>query len=357
MIRKFFLLYFILIWCNLYGQKDVMRFNNLTTGMGLSNGDVTCTYQDNMGFVWIGTVDGLNRYNGLEFEVFKHDKKDSTTLPGNYIYDVLQDSKNNLWIGLINGLCKYNYDLNNFERINYKCENGNKKEINVEIIFEDDSSNLWIGGSDALFLIDEENEKFISYFEDIFNGPFADLSAIQQDAEGNVWFASTAKGLVKYNLKKKKVAILDTNNLYHGIKCFYVEENYLWLGYENNGFSIINKNNEIIAIHKSEASTSNSLNNNAIHSILVNDDGRLLLGTNGGGLNIFNRETRFFSHYLASEANRSLLSNNISDIYKSKDGIIWISCWGGGVSTFDKRFDKFIHYKQEEHSDNSIRGS
>jgi ligand-binding sensor domain-containing protein len=113
------------------GQQDAMVFKNLTTNMGLSHGDIISICQDHTGYMWIGTGDGLNKYDGIEFTVYKFNKKDSTTLNNSYINSVYEDRQNNLWIGTSSGLCKYNRERDNFERINYNDNYNNRFEKSV----------------------------------------------------------------------------------------------------------------------------------------------------------------------------------------------------------------------------------
>ncbi len=87
--------------------------------MGLSHGDVFCVHQDHEGYIWIGTTDGLNKYDGIGFTVYKYNQDDTTSLSSSYVNCIYEDKKNNLWIGVLNGLCKYDREKNNFERINY----------------------------------------------------------------------------------------------------------------------------------------------------------------------------------------------------------------------------------------------
>jgi ligand-binding sensor domain-containing protein len=112
-----------LLFCTLFmtllsaiAQTGRMSFNNLTPEMGLSHGDVNCFYQDHEGFMWIGTVDGLNKYDGVEFKVYKNIQNDSTSLLNNCIIGIYEDKKNNLWVSTADkdGLCRYNRDNDNF---------------------------------------------------------------------------------------------------------------------------------------------------------------------------------------------------------------------------------------------------
>src|SRR5665647_1023945 len=112
-------LFFVSIFSFYYtiAQTERIDFENITTAMGLSHGDVTCFCQDHEGYMWIGTADGLNKYDGIEFQVFKKDLKDSASLSNSYINCVYEDKQNNVWIGVFDGLYKYNRDINKLGKV------------------------------------------------------------------------------------------------------------------------------------------------------------------------------------------------------------------------------------------------
>jgi ligand-binding sensor domain-containing protein len=167
---------------SVFAQYEGMTFHNLTTSMGLSHGDVTCFCQDYEGFMWIGTADGLNKYDGVEFTVYKNELKDSTFSSNSYINCIYEDKQNNLWIGLSDCLIRYNRDKNNFERIPIIDIHGNKIENSVTEIFEDNNNNLWIGCSFGIFLFDREKKQFTEFFADSFDlNSLLECSSICQD--------------------------------------------------------------------------------------------------------------------------------------------------------------------------------
>ena len=350
-------------------QTEEMAFKSLTTNMGLSHGDVLCFCQDNEGYMWIGTADGLNKYDGIEFTVYKYNKKDTTSLSSGYINCIYEDKQNNLWIGVSNGLCRYNRDKNNFERISYNDNHNRKFGNSVNVIFEDNSNNFWVGTRDGfgLFLLDRENKRFTTCFEDSSGLNVLNFcSGICQDKNGMLWFSfeeTRNLGIIKYN------AVTNTTTRYsaqdpiyklkeNSIQCLFVDnQNNIWIGYYSSGIDVLNLQTKTITSYLNIINNHNSLSNNTIFSIAQNKEGKVLIGTNGGGMNVFDPNTKLFYQYSASESDNSLLSNVVQKLYISRDGIVWIACWGGGVSIYDKRFERFTLYKQNKQDINSLDGS
>jgi ligand-binding sensor domain-containing protein len=348
-------------------QTEKMAFKSLTTSMGLSHGDVLCFYQDHDGYIWIGTTDGLNKYDGVGFTVYKNNQKDSTSLISSYINCIYEDKQNNLWIGLQDGLCRYDRDKNNFERISFIDIHDNKFGNSVNQIFEDNSKGLWVGCSEGVYLFNRENKRFTACFKDSSNiNTLMNCSGICQDKDGMLWFSFTHApnlGIIQYNAVTNTAIQYSTQNpLYklreNSVNCLMVDnQNNIWVGHISSGIEVINLRTKTITSYQTIVNNHNSLSNNNIFSMAQNKDGKILIGTNGGGISVFDPSTKLFCQYTASESDRSLLSNVIQRIYISRDGMVWIGCWGAGVSIYDKRFERFALYRQNKEDINSLDGS
>jgi len=372
--RNFPLMRFVILFLGLvfsflsvFSQSEKITFHNLTTSMGLSHGDVKCFCQDHDGFQWIGTADGLNKFDGIGFTVYKNEKKDTTSIPYNYVNCIYEDKQNNLWIGLPTGLCRYNRDKNNFEKIT--MIDGNNQNINNQInqIFEDTSGKLWIGCDLGIYLFDRKNNRFIEFLrhQQKPSDKIPECTGICQDKKGILWFSflyAKNYGLIKYNpetnttirysAQKSQYKLTDND-----INCLMIDNHdNLWIGYYTMGIDVLDEHRALIASYKN-INNDKSFNNNNITTIAQNRNGEVFIGTIGSGMKVFDPDTKIFNNYTSSELDNSLLSNSIQEIYISHDGIIWIGCWGGGVSCYDKRFERFIHYKQESQNKNSLFGS
>ena len=334
--------------------------------MGLSHGDVRCFYKDHDGFLWIGTADGLNKYDGIGFTVYKNDRKDSTSIPFNYITYIYEDKQNNMWIALTTGLCRYNRDKNNFEKIPM-IDNKNKNIDNqISQIFEDKSGRLWIGCQLGIYLFNREDKRFYPYFVNKHDTYLInECSGISQDKDGALWFAflhTENFGLIKFNPEKKDTTYYSQKDSVNKLKenevnGFLIDnQDNIWIGYYTKGIDVLNRQGKLIASYKN-INNDDSRSNNTISALVQNTDGKIFIGTNGSGIKIFDPNTKTFNSYSAEDGDNSLLSNSIQEIYTSHDGLVCIACWGGGVSCYDNRFERFIHYKQGTDNINSLSGS
>jgi signal transduction histidine kinase/ligand-binding sensor domain-containing protein len=348
-------------------QQDVLPFRSLTTDMGLSNGDIFCFWQDHEGYIWIGTTDGLNRYDGIGFTVYKYDQKDTTSLSSSYVSYVYEDKRNNLWIGLLNGLCKYDRDHNSFERIDYPDDNGKRFNNHVLEIYEDNTNKLWIGTDYGVYILDRDNKKFHTCFDNRCNKEeFAICNDIIQDKKGNVWIALSGDlngGLIKYNpqtgeftkytSQRPEFKIKDNN-----ILCLMVDnQDNIWISYSSKGIDVINDQAKVLYHYENNPANPYSLNNNIVFSMTQTRNNKIFIGTDGGGINVFEPKSQLFYHITTSEADFSLLSNTVQKIFMDRDGIVWAGCWGGGVNVYDERFNKFALYKQGKQANNALSGS
>ncbi len=360
----FALLLFYITLSTTYGQIDDKSFINLTTEAGLSHGDITCFCQDYEGYIWIGTRDGVNRYDGINFTVYKNDKKDSTSISSSQVDVIFEDSKKNLWFGVGDGICRYDRDKNNFEKINFLDDNNENLDIHgIVSIFEDNTQRLWLGSNNnGVYWLDYENKRLHNFKnKDI---PCIYATSINQDRKGNLWFSFRndqyiAGGMVKYNpltnntkWYNSKDSLFKIDDVYS----FTIDSNEnLWIG-SSSGLYMMNDEENKFAKLQIDKKDLNSNNNNQIHFITKDKEGNILIATDGSGLIILDPETQTFHTILSTNSKTSLLSNTIYSILPGEDGIIWIGCWGAGISIYDKRFRKFDLYRQEENTLNSITG-
>ena len=363
-MRNCILLCFVLFSLNSNSQQDILPFRSLTTGMGLSHGDVFCFYQDHEGYLWIGTSDGLNKYNGIGFTVYKFKRNDTNSLSSSLVNALYEDRRNNLWIGLLNGICRYNRDLDNFERIEYPNPQGKKFDNHVLVIYEDSHNNLWIGTDYGVFILDRDKKKFTASFDDLGNKEdTGTCNEIIEDKNGNIWIALYGGGLIRYNLRTKEFVRYTSRHPQMPLKEDFLQSlmiddrNNLWIGYNSKGIQVINERNEILASYENNPKDPYSLNNNIVFSMIRALDSKILIGTDGGGIDVFDQGSKRFTHNTVSESEFSLLSNTVQNVYVDRDGIIWAGCWGGGISIYDKRFDRFTLYKQGKKDEYSLGGT
>src|SRR5438105_5016253 len=149
-------------------QQQPVKFQHLKTDDGLSQSDVLCIFQDSHGFMWFGTEDGLNKYDGYNFTVYKNDPKKNNSLSNSYINDIVEDNDSNLWIATLDGgLNKYDRQKDEFIHFKHDPKDPNSISDNyISCLVKDSKGNIWIGTSNGVNVFDKKNNRFIKYIKD-----------------------------------------------------------------------------------------------------------------------------------------------------------------------------------------------
>ena len=376
-------------------SQNSINFEHLTIEDGLSQSTIKCILQDSDGFIWYGTADGLNKYNGYEMETFRH-SEDSTSIPNNTINTIYEDSQKNIWLGIFKtGLCKYNKITETFTLFTNEPENDNSISSNVILsICEDDNSFLWLATTDGLNKFNPKTNKNKRFYEkDGLCSNF--IYKIVKDKHGNLWIA-TRSGLNFYNSKKQKfITIKNVESNFSDKKirdiCISEKNQKLWLGtstglysldlqkfYDKNEVQVKyyeQKNNNIIALiedfkeniwigtknsgisifytkierfknYQNNPFISSSLSVNNITSVIEDESHIIWIGTALGGVNKYNRIAKPFHTYRNNPLNpNSLSSNQLRCIFEDKTGVVWLGTKSGGLIKWLSQENKFISYK------------
>jgi ligand-binding sensor domain-containing protein/serine phosphatase RsbU (regulator of sigma subunit) len=418
MIPKIFILIFLsgLFLKDIWAQNNI-RFNHLTVEDGLSQSAVTCILQDKKGFMWFGTQDGLNRYDGYNFRVFKNNPSDSTSLSDNFIFSIYEDQVGILYIETQSGkFHKYNPATESFSIIikdsidlsgakfntvgalfeesdGIKWTGGLSKSIGltreqkrtnqithfkhnpsdpssisddkVYSVFRDRNGSLWVGTFNGLDRLDEKTGKFFHYKNDPADpNSLADnwIWPIYEDLSGNLWIGTVRGGLCRYdpqansffNYKNDPTDPTSISDNY--IFSIYQDRSgVIWIGTNTGGINYFHPSANIFEHYTSKAGYKNSLSNNEILSMFADNEGNYWIGTRGGGLNKFDYAQKKFINYFAnSSGSNSISSNAIQVIYRDRSGILWIGNFNGGLDAFDTRNEKFKYYKNNPLDSNSL---
>lgn len=347
----------VLISAVLHGEKENIRFKCISTEQGLSQVTVNCIFQDSKGFMWFGTQDGLNRYDGYEFKVYKYDPLDKETLSDSFILCIHEDSVGALWIGTeTGGLNKFNPNTGKFTRYQQNSKDSNCLHHKVNCIFEDQFGILWIGtGGCGLYKFNLNTNEFKNY-RNLNNN---DVRAICEDKADTLWIGTYGGGLCKFDMQNEQFINFkhipgNSKNLMSGkvmVICKDRDSKLLWIGTEVGGLYRYNQNTEKFK-HYSK------LINNNILSIYDDNPKILWIGTEGGGLIKFDKKSGHFTQYTHDSGDPYSLSHNvIRYIYKDNSGVLWIGTYGRGLNTSYRRYSGFAIYQNNSHNKNSLNNN
>ncbi len=334
--------YFIIGCIYAYSQYPSSYYEHLSVKDGLSQISVVSIYEDSEGFMWFGTRDGLNKYDGYNFTVYQ---ALNGTISNNYIVSITEDKDNNLWVGTRKGLNRYDRLNNQF--ISYRRNSKDSLTIshdNINILFNDTKDRLWIGTNTGLNLYKKETDN-------IMRNPIPELSTgiviynIIEDPKRNLWIG-TDKGLYVYSddlveLKRythepKNKNSIPTDRI---SALYYDSKGQLWVGLFQKGVCKYNLKDDNF-IYYSEA---DGLNSNTIRCFEEDKEGNLLVGT-FDGLNMYDPSTdRFINAYSNSHRNSHLPGTNFSiyDVHCDRAGTVWIGTYSGGISYYNPTCQRF----------------
>lgn len=368
-IKYILTFFFVLVFNTLYCQLNTnIKFEHISSEMvkldkGLSQNSVQAIIQDKEGYMWFGTWDGLNRFDGYGFSIIRPDyfnAKSGISSPS--IRALFQDKMGFIWIGTENGLNKYDPKTRIFIQYNKSPIDKNSLSNDyINTICEDDRGFLWIGTNDGLNKLNKKTGSIVRYYLNPSNANSLSNNSINHllfDSTGFLWIA-TQKGLSRLNLKTNIFS-----HFYHNpsnkasissdfINYVFMDKNRdLWIG-TNNGLNKFDKSNNKFIQFKNQPSNTLSLNNNDVKTIIQDKKGMLWIGTMGGGVNYMNPNDNNFYSYASNPSDNSSLSNDyVNCIYEDNSGNIWVGTAWGGLNKIDKQSKKFRHYTHFNNENN-----
>lgn len=323
---------------------DEMQFTHLTTKAGLSQSTVNSIIKDKAGFMWFGTSDGLNRYDGYKFKVYRNIKADPGSIPGNVIKVLFIDRAGKLWAGTLGGgLASYNEKSDSFDRYGSGV---------VYTIYEDRKGNLWIGTFEGLFIVDRKKKKVIpaeKYDLKLKALGKQLITAVIQDDKNNFWIG-TNKGLYLSSEKSKGLKIFYTGRQTGGLTNDEItvllqdRKGRLWAG-TRGGLNRFDYNTSTFAPAYSQGPGNKDRIGGVINSLFLNTDHTIWIGREDC-LGFFNPDKSSFTAIRTdAHDSQSLNHNSVYSIYRDNQQILWVGTYSGGINKYDKNQSFVSHYK------------
>lgn len=338
-----------------------LRFGRITVEKGLSHGSVVCIFQDSQGFLWFGTEDGLNKYDGYSFDIYKNDPTNERSISNNNVRCLFEDSRNDLWIGTDNGLNKYVRANGSFKRyISKQGDNTSLSNNLITSITEDKNGKLWIGTSNGLHIFDTGTEKFTVVPSRGAGITSPVISVLLAASNGTIWAGTASEGLCSIDPKTLQVnsfrSASDPGSLSENEIIALAEDRqgHIWVGTVNGGANRYDPDSKKFTRFTQENS---GLTNNSVFSIREDQSGMIWIGTLGGGLHLFNPRTGSMIVYRHSPQNpESIANNKIWCVFEDHSGTLWFGT-SGGASFYNRTISKFNTYKPDNISEGTGNNS
>ncbi len=335
----------LLLWhLNVAAQKNNFSFDHLGIREGLSQSYVNCVVQDKQGFMWFGTQDGLNKYDGYHFKVFKNNPKEANSISSNFIHSIVADDKGNLWIATDNGLNKFDPITEQFSLFQLQGKGSELKQKFTSLLVSKDLIYAATANNGIYTLkVSDPKAKLTSLLGNQ-NLKNSIIQCLYIDNDKLLWIATNNVGLISYDLRKKSVVQYQNNYQFKlNSNCIFsiyeLNQTFLWLG-TDNGLNILNKKTGAIEVVQNDILKPNSLSNNVVKGIFQDHSGTIWLATNGG-LNKYNNKPNNFARFQYSPENRKGINGNkVNCIYEDKTGTVWVGT-ESGINKFDRIQNKF----------------
>jgi ligand-binding sensor domain-containing protein/signal transduction histidine kinase len=357
--KSYMLLLCILILFGLIPvSSQQISFKHYSVKEGVSQSEIKCIYQDSEGYIWFGTQNGLNKFNGYTFEKFFYNPNDPSSISNSWIYGITEDTRGNIWVGTKGGLNRFDKKTGHFALINHRIPGSVINDNFVYGITSDDSL-VYINTPPALSVLNFNTGKLDTYNNQFaYEGILYDIGyPIIHDKDGLIWIAST-HGLSCFDPRSKQFKnfvhdIHDAHSLSDNqITALCEDRSGNILVGTSNGLNLYDKNSNLFFHWFHDEDLDNSLSSNFIRSIILDHTGAIWVGTEEGGLNkmIYSKQGNpaHFSHFRSLADNANYISHDIVySLYEDKSHNLWIGTIAG-VDKMDLKRKKFRHYKKTD---------
>ena len=359
-------------------QSGNLKFTHIGTEAGLSQNNVTCILRDKQGFMWFGTRDGLNRYDGYDFDVYKNEPADSLSLSSNFVTSIIVDRKGDIWVGTWGGGVD-RFDMAKHRFVRYS---GVIHSDFINALLEDNEGKIWIGSNDhGVWILDPATGEVSSLSANAADaGSLSDndVQSILQDDQQRIWVGTSHGGLNLYDRSSHTFRhFLHRDGDASSLACntitrlFEDREHRLWVGMRDGGLDLYDPKQGgapqggslqggdpqggslqgegpqgWFRHFRHDPRNPNSLGKDVVLSVANDDQGNLWIGTENGGISILDPALRHFHTFVHDDIdNTSLVDNSVYALFLDPQGNMWVGTYDGGVNLFSRRENTFAHYK------------
>lgn len=340
----------IIFIANAFAALDNVRFEPLSIQNQLSQQNINVIYQDSLGFIWFGTQEGLNRYDGYNIEVFTQRLGDKSSLSSSWINAIAEDNNKNLWVGTRAGVNRFNATTRTFERY-FESEQGNGiNDAEVKDIWTDLDGVIWVATRKGLnrFIANENRFKHYNFAND--EGDVIEVNAVAVDVSGAFWLGTEKSGLFRFDgitERLTKVApqfYLDGKLKTVRIRSLFIDSDHnLWIGTNTSGVYRLDFQSQNTESIEEAVLSVPDIRQKSVRDIIGDKNGTIWFATSSGLVSYANGAVSLIQK---SEVNKfSISDDTVSSIMIDKAGVFWLGSFKG-VDKWNMATTQFDHYSQ-----------
>lgn len=333
----------------LHSQPLDFRYETITVDQGLSQSSVWCSMQDSQGFLWFGTADGLNRYDGYNFQVFRHDAGDSTSLSNNTVWSLLEDRTGKIWVGTLGGVDLYDRKSGTFTHLaNHEPYRNTPLGSYTRSMLVDHKGIIWFGTADGVAMFDPANGALRQLPDSEFPQPSSKpmVVLLHEDDRGNIWMSRDER-LFRYDRNTGGIINVPVGPDGGRLKAFAstrdIRGNY-WFATTSNGVWSLDPATSQWTSYRHDPGNPFSVCDDKFRAVGQDHDGRIWFGAITNGVCYYDPATKkFYSFRPTDPRSKNARYEGVASILRDRSGLIWIGYDGGGLVKVNPNRSKFNH--------------
>ena len=333
----------------LYASADNIRFELIDVDDGLSQQTVKAIFQDSRGLMWFGTQEGLNKYDGVDFEIYTPQVNDPASISSPWINSITEDNEGNLWVATDNGVNVLDRNTNKFTRLTLGEDSSSASGKIARVVFKDSLGHIWVATTKGINKYIAKEKRFKPYTFINADGQTIDIFAMAEDLSGALWLGSDSHGLLRFDPQREKMTVIKSSlqsldsDKKSGIRSLFIDtEQVLWIGTNGSGLHRLDLTQSKPKRMEDAVVLVDSFENKGLSVIAQDDKKTLWVGSERG---LFYRKLgseKFIPYLKGSLSGKALSEQEILALYSDRSGVFWVGSFNG-LNKWNTRTTQFDH--------------